>query len=160
MVKTAHKNLITITVVCLSVLLTISVLIVVSKENFSEKETKNSDKETKNSDKGITPPIVPPVVIYDEDSLYDGGNYSRAYLRTAQRALDTVMGEFSIVYTVVDLNTNRLKVGLSNREMENAIIEFLNTKFDGFEDGCIVFEDTSPPTLTATNIVNFGTLQG
>jgi hypothetical protein len=153
MAKTVYKNLIIITVICLSVLLTISVLSVASKENFSEKETKSSEKE-------MMPSMVPPIVRYDDDSMFPSENYSRSYLRTVQKTLDTVMGEFSIGYTVVNLHTNRLEVGLLNREMEKAVIEFLNTKFDGFDDGCIVFGDASQATLTFTNTVNFGTFRG
>lgn len=79
---------------------------------------------------------------YDETVIFDIADYSLFFLYEVQRTLNPVMNDFDIRYTGIDETTNRLNVGLFDRTRERDVVEFLKTKFDGFDARCITFMDS------------------
>ena len=94
------------------------------------------------------------ILRYDEDVVFEVAKYSWSFLKEVQSALDANMANLSIGSTGVHVQTNQLEVGLFDREMERAVIEFLKTKFEGFDERCVVFEDTVLATPMAANTIN------
>jgi hypothetical protein len=91
------------------------------------------------------------IVGYDEDVVFEVAEYSYSFLRDVQHTVDGVMFDFNIGNTGVNVKTNRLEVGLVDRTMDGAVVEFLQTKFGGFDNSCVVFGDATPIGLTASN---------
>ena len=94
------------------------------------------------------------IVRYDEDIVFEVAKYSFSFLNDAQWTVGGVMADFGISDTVVNVQANRLEIGLVDRSMEGAVVEFLQTKFDGFDDNCVVFGDAIKIELTASNAPN------
>jgi len=94
------------------------------------------------------------IVGYDEDIVFEVAKYSFSFLKEVQRTVDDVMADFNIGNTVVNVRANRLEVGLIDRSMEGAVVEFLQTKFGGFDNSCVVFGEATPIGLTAANAVD------
>ncbi|NLE04194.1 MAG: hypothetical protein GX638_05250, partial [Crenarchaeota archaeon] len=98
---------------------------------------------------------------YDDVVVFDVADFSLSFLREVQRTLDGVMQEFSIEFTGVDHVTNRLDVGMLDSAKSKSVIEFLKTKFNDFDDKCIIFKgsvgirfsaaDTSSNALIGSN---------
>jgi hypothetical protein len=91
---------------------------------------------------------------YDEDVVFERVDYSWSFLTDVQNALYCVMADFGIGSIGVRVQTNQLEVGFINREMESATMEFLKTKFEGFDECHVVFEDAVLATPMAANTIN------
>jgi hypothetical protein len=76
-------------------------------------------------------------------------------LYEVQRTLDGVMGDFGISYTSINEYINRLDLGLFDRTREVEVVDFLKTKFDGFDDKCLMFTE---PQFIEADIFNFNSL--
>jgi len=108
--------------------------------------TKPVDTETEYDYRAITG--------YDETVVFDVAEYPLAVLYAVQRALSDSMADFSIEFTRLNEFVNRLEVGLEDRTMEGAVVEFLKTKFDGVDAGCLIFMDATGIVPTASNTAN------
>ncbi|MDR2204203.1 MAG: S1 family peptidase [Nitrososphaerota archaeon] len=106
--------------------------------------TKPVDSETEYNYRKITG--------YDESVVYDVAKYPLPFLYDVQTSLGDVMAEFGIQSTSLNEFTNRLEVDLSDSTKEKDIVDFLTTKFNEFDTGCLTFTDSTGPMLpTASN---------
>jgi len=78
---------------------------------------------------------------YDEDIVFEVAEFPLFFLYEVQRALDGFMMEYNIEATLIDTRTNRLNIHLFDQSKEKDIVEFLRTRFDKFDDNCLIFGD-------------------
>jgi len=108
--------------------------------------TKDADMETEFAYRAI--------LGYDEDVVFEVAKYSFSFLKDIQRTVADVMTDFDIRNIGVNVQANTLVIGLVDRTMEGAVVEFLQTKFDGFDTDCIMFGNAVQYELTASNAAN------
>jgi len=89
--------------------------------------------------------------------VFEVAEFSLFFLYEVQRTLNPVMRDFDIVYTSMNEFENRLDVGLSDCARERDVVEFLESKFDGFDVRCIAFIGSSGVVYAVTDD-SFGSL--
>ena len=80
---------------------------------------------------------------YDEAVVFEVAEFPLFFLYEVQRTLNPVMRDFDIAYTSMNEFENRLDVGLSDCARERDVVEFLESKFDGFDVRCLSFMGSS-----------------
>ena len=85
---------------------------------------------------------------YGTNIVFETAKFPLSRLYAVQDALDGVMIKFSIDATGVNEITNKLDVNLHNSTKQKDIIDFLNSKFNDFDERCIAF--MGPLELTFT----------
>jgi hypothetical protein len=75
----------------------------------------------------------------DPDVVYEYADFPLSRLYEIQRTLDGGMVKFSIESTGVNETANKLDISLLDSSQQQAIIEFLKTKFNDFDDRCVSF---------------------
>jgi len=113
--------------------------------------TKPVDGETEYDYRAITS--------YDETVIFDIAQYPLTFLCAVQRTLDDIMSDFGIQLTCLNERINRLEVHLFDRTTEQDVVAFLKTKFNDFDEKCLLFKDAAGeirPTAanTSTNALS------
>jgi DNA-binding transcriptional ArsR family regulator len=76
---------------------------------------------------------------YGAHIVFESAKFPLSRLYAVQDALDGVMIKFSIDATGVNEITNRLDVNLHDSTKQKDIIDFLNNRFNDFDERCITF---------------------
>jgi hypothetical protein len=117
--------------------------------------TKNANSATKNNYQAI--------LGYDKDVIYEFADFPLSHLYAVQSTLGDVMLQFGIDCTTINEVTNRVDVHLNTTiASEKEVIDYLNTKFNGFDSRCITFvspaginisaDDTTSNALAGSNM--------
>ncbi|MDR2720263.1 MAG: S1 family peptidase, partial [Nitrososphaerota archaeon] len=91
------------------------------------------------------------IIGYDETVIFEVAKYPLTYLHEVQNALDDVMSEFGICATELNEYVNKIDVHLFDRTQEGAIVEFLQTKVDNFDEKSLAFKVATDIVADAAN---------
>jgi hypothetical protein len=95
---------------------------------------------------------------YDETVIFDIAQYPLSVLNEVQNTLNSVIEEFGICATSLNEYINKIDVHLYDRTRGRELVEFLKTKFDNFNEDCLIFKDPNSNVPEASN--GFGNALG
>ena len=85
---------------------------------------------------------------YYDGVVFETAEFPLSRLYAVQDALTGVMKEFGIEATAINEISNRVDINLLDRSNQQAIVEFLKSVFNDFDDGCVEFMGPAGLQLT------------